>query len=145
MSKFVKHFCILIFCIFLLNGFSIAGEGHQHFSGDPIKAMAEMVIKLKHFPSKSEKKQLKDIISHSDNQNVKTIATALVNMRHSAKEEDKAKLKNIINSESASSDLKALAKVVHELNNHQLKLVGSYYGLKVRIRVKDPLLATPQS
>ncbi len=24
------------------------------------------------------------------------------------------------------------------LNNHQLKLVGSSYGLKVRIRVKDP-------
>lgn len=31
-----------------------------------------------------------------------------------------------------------LATTYRQLNNHKLKLVGSSYGLKVRIRVKDP-------
>lgn len=90
---------------------------HHHFSGDPVKAMAEIIISLKHFPSKSERRQLNDIASHSDDPQVKVIAHALLNMRHTAKDQDKTNLKVIMNDKSADTNIKLLAKIIHELNH----------------------------
>ncbi len=117
MNKSIKYVFSLIAGLILLSGTAIAGEGHKHFSGDPLKAMAQIVSGLKHFPSDSEKKQLNDIISHSDDASIKAIATALVNMRHSVKDDDKTQLTNIINNANAVSSHQILAKIIRDINH----------------------------
>jgi len=103
---------------FLINSSTIvAGEGHHHFSGDPVKSIAEIVMGLKHFPSKKERTQLKDISSHSKDTNIKTISHALINMRHSLKAQDKDNLENILNDKNVSEEIKMLAEIVHNLNH----------------------------
>lgn len=117
MSETMKYvYTVLIASILGINS-AWAGEGHHHFSGDPIKAMADIIIGIKHFPNKAERAQLKDIMSHTNDSNIKTIAAAMVNMRHSVKNEDKEKLISIVNDKNADANARLLAKILYDFSH----------------------------
>lgn len=108
---------ILILGLFVFGNVASAGEGHHHFSGDPVKAMAEVIAGLKHFPTKNERKMLHDVMSHSSDENIKIIAGALVNMRHKVTDSDKAKLEKVMNDSTAPDNVRMLAQILHDVNH----------------------------
>ncbi|MDX1811479.1 MAG: hypothetical protein R3240_06000 [Gammaproteobacteria bacterium] len=107
----------VFFVVFLFSATASAHEDHHHVSGDPILTMVDIVMGLKHFPTRAERDQLKDIASHTKDPNIKVIANALIHMRHSVKEEDKAKLEKIIADKSALGDVRKLAEIVSSINH----------------------------
>ncbi|WP_455211894.1 hypothetical protein [Kaarinaea lacus] len=89
---------------------AIAGE-------DNIKTMAEIMAKLNHYPSASEKETLREISLKSTDSYEKTMATAMMNLEHAATAEDKKKLNQIIKDDAAPEKVKTLAKIIHDLNH----------------------------
>lgn len=117
MRNTIKHFFACIIFSSLFSTGVIAGEGHSHFSGDPISTMAKIVSGLNHHADKEEKEQLKDIIAHNKDNNIKIVATALANLNHSATDKDKSNLEKVINDGSASAEIKTIAKIIHDINH----------------------------
>jgi len=84
-----------------------------------IKKMAEIMLKLNHYPSDAEKETLKQItLNSSSSKDEKTVATAMINLQHQATAEDKKKLSEIMNDKSAPEDIRTLATIVHNVNHH---------------------------
>ena len=60
--------------------------------------MAEIMIRLKHFPSPPEKETLRQIVDDkSVTENERNLAQAMINLQHQAMPADKEKLSKIIN------------------------------------------------
>ncbi|MGD8937796.1 MAG: hypothetical protein PVJ72_00325 [Gammaproteobacteria bacterium] len=90
---------------------AIAGE-------DNIETMAQIMLKLNHYPSDSEKETLRQIsLSSTSSKYEKTMANAMINLEHSAKPEDKKKLSAIVKDDSAPEDVRTLAQIIHDVNH----------------------------
>ncbi|MDH5325840.1 MAG: hypothetical protein OEZ68_19560 [Gammaproteobacteria bacterium] len=86
-------------------------------NSDAIMKMAEIMQRLKHFPSPDGKKTLQDIISSSTaSNNERVLATAMLNLNHQADGADKPKLEAIINGKAADSE-KTLAQIIINLDH----------------------------
>ena len=84
-------------------------------AGDkPLVVMAKITKNLNHFPSDSEKAELKKIIdSDKATPAEKIIATALINLNHSPQPEDLKKLETVQSTDPAFK----LAEIVKKLNH----------------------------
>jgi hypothetical protein len=86
-------------------------------ANDAVKTMANILIHLEHYPSDSEKGQLREIVNGSASQAEKDVAQAIINLQHQATDADKKKLSNIMDDSSVPEDVRTLASIVHNLNH----------------------------
>ncbi len=95
------------------NHSAIAGKGHTE-----IKTMSSILAGLNHYPSSTEKTQLKTIVDDSHaSAHARTLAQAMINLDHSISDADKPKLKNIAKDEKASENERDLANILINLNH----------------------------
>ena len=93
----------------------IAGESEGKSA---MYQMAEIMHRLKHFPSPLGKETLKSIIDNkSTSNNERILATAIMNLEHKALDEDVPKLRRIIEDKSASADEHDMAEIIVNLNH----------------------------
>ena len=84
----------------------------------PIQEMANIMMKLHHYPSDSEKATLQKIIDDSaSTQDERTIATALMHMHHTVTDDDKAKLIDIANNDMAPAADRTMAKILAHMKH----------------------------
>lgn len=107
---------ILLMSSILSSGLVLAADKDQN-----IMKMAEIMQRLKHFPSPAGKQTLQQIISSSaTSKNQRILATAMLNLNHKAIDSDKPKLKSIIDG-SASANEKQLATIILNLDHRPSK------------------------
>ncbi|MEE8339460.1 MAG: hypothetical protein V3R56_04900 [Xanthomonadales bacterium] len=82
------------------------------------RTMADITMKLNHYPSDSEKQTLA-AIADSDDSSVSEIAvaTAISNLKHKVTAGDKEKLNSIIADDSVPEDLRAVAGILISINH----------------------------
>ena len=84
----------------------------------PIQEMANIMMKLHHYPSDSEKATLQKIIDDSaSTQDERTIATALMHMHHTVTADDKAKLMDIANNNMAPAADRTMAEILAHMEH----------------------------
>ncbi len=82
------------------------------------RTMAEITMKLNHYPSDSEKQTLAAIAkSDGSSESEIAVATALSNMKHQVAAGDKEKLHSIIADDSVPEELRALASILISINH----------------------------
>ncbi|NKB98091.1 MAG: hypothetical protein GKR90_06290 [Pseudomonadales bacterium] len=86
--------------------------------GHGVPAMADVVMKLQHFPNDDQKAALAKIADDSSYSVAEQqVATAIANMQHKVSAEDSERLAAIAANESLHKSLRALAKVVIGINH----------------------------
>lgn len=99
----------------LLGSWCFAGEGHGKSA---IFQMAEIMDRLKHYPSPQGKTELQAIISASSTTaNERIIATAIMNLEHQPAAEDIPKLETLINDKTATQNERDIASIVLKLDH----------------------------
>jgi len=102
---------ILFALILPLAQVSIADES-------PTGTMAEIMIKLNHFPSEADVQSLHAIASGGDSSEAEiAVAMAIANLKHQATAADKEKLNALVADESAPAELRTLASVIVSTNH----------------------------
>lgn len=92
----------------------VAYAGH---SSSAIYQMAEIMHRLKHYPSPAGKDALKKVIEHkSTKEHERTIATVILNLEHHVMAADKPKLKKVMET-SESMNERDLASIVLNLDH----------------------------
>lgn len=92
----------------------------QIFAGEaaPVKTMADIMLKLNHYPSDGEKATLREIVHSKDASDTqKALATAMINLQHKVSSQDVPKLKSVMQDNNASAGEKALANIIIGLNH----------------------------
>lgn len=85
---------------------------------DSLQEMAEILLKLNHYPSASEKEELKAIKNNNAaSEHIRSLAQALINLKHSASDADKPALKAIMDDSSASRNVREMAGIIYNLNH----------------------------
>jgi len=78
-----------------------------------MKQMAEIMHRLKHFPSPQGKETLQAIAKNNSTKiNERTLASAILNMEHEVTPQYKSDLEDMTASASATADEKALANIL---------------------------------
>lgn len=96
-----RSLIFLLLSIILTWGISVSAAD----SNSPIYQMAEIMHRLKHYPSPAGKDVLKKILSNrSTSENEKVIAMAILNLEHSVASSDKAGLNKILKSNSSQQE-----------------------------------------
>jgi len=96
----------------------VASES-QH---DAIYKMAEIMLRLKHFPSPLGKETLQGIIDNkSTTKNQKKLATAMLNLQHRLVGADAPNMKALMGDKTATEDERDLAKMLYELDHRPTK------------------------
>jgi hypothetical protein len=104
--------------LILLLSLTQAGISQAIAGEDNIETMAQIMLKLNHYPSDTEKETLRQItLSSTSSKDEKTMANAMINLEHSATAEDKKKLSAIVKDDSASEDVRTLAQIIHDVNH----------------------------
>ena len=99
----------------LLGTWCFAGEGHGKSA---IFQMAEIMTRLKHYPSPQGKRELQTIISASSTTaNERIIATAIMNLEHQPAAQDIPQLKKVINDKAATQHERDIASIVLNLDH----------------------------
>lgn len=87
-----------------------------------IYQMAEIMHRLKHYPSPLGKEVLNKIIqAPNTTENERTIATAMINLQHKAADSDIPKLKAIIENKNSAAHERELASIVMKLDHRPSK------------------------
>lgn len=110
--------------LFVINGLTIslflstwcfAGEGHGKTA---INQMAEIMHRLKHYPSPQGKQELQAIVqAASTTGNERVIAKAMMNLEHQAIASDIPLLKKVINDEASTHGEREIASIVLNLDH----------------------------
>jgi hypothetical protein len=114
---------ILVVGILALGLFSsimvVAGADHEKSA---ISQMAEIMHRLKHYPSPAGKEVLNKIKQAPDTtKNERTIATAMINLEHHVDESDVPGLKAIVADKSAAAHERELATIILNLDHRPTK------------------------
>jgi hypothetical protein len=84
--------------------------------------MAEIMHRLKHYPSPAGKTVLEEIANNaSASKHERTLAMAMLNLEHKAAAQDIPKLKAIVSDAGASADEKTLAGIISNLDHRPTK------------------------
>ena len=98
-----------------LSSWCFAGEGHGKSA---IYQMAEIMHRLKHYPSPQGKRELQMIVqSKSTTSNERIIAKAIMNLEHQASPQDIPLLKKIVNDKAATLGEREIASIVMKLDH----------------------------
>ena len=99
----------------LLSTWSFAGDGHGKSA---IYQLAEIMHRLKHYPSPQGKRELQMIVqAKSTTNNERIIAKAMMNLEHEPAAEDIPFLKKVINDKKATHGEREIASIVMNLNH----------------------------
>ncbi|MDT8385041.1 MAG: hypothetical protein RRB22_11555 [Gammaproteobacteria bacterium] len=99
----------------LLGGWCFAAEGHGKSA---IAQMAEIMHRLKHYPSPQGKQELQTIISASSTtENERVIARAMMNLEHQASPQDIPLLKKLIDSKASTPQEREIAAIIVNLDH----------------------------
>jgi hypothetical protein len=108
------HIFLLLFFLALLGSQGIVAAAESK----AVHTMAEILLKLNHYPSASEKETLQKLVSDKDTSaQERMLAQALINVQHTARPDDKPKLQALMTDESAPASVKTLASVLYNLNH----------------------------
>lgn len=89
-------------------------EGHSH----AVHSMAEIMVHLNHYPSDSEKEDLRKIAKDSSTtMDEHVLIDAIIGLKHKASAAVKAKLQKIMKDDSAPDALRDLAGIIYNLNH----------------------------
>ncbi len=114
MKKYHSLLLIIIISLASMTG-TQAGDAHKSV----IKRIAEITLSTNHFPSDSDKAELKSIMSNKNmNDSLRIIAHALHNIQHSVNSTDKKALNKIANDATSQPDIKLLAKILGNFNHN---------------------------
>jgi len=98
-----------------LSTWCFASEG---YGKSAIYQMAEIMYRLKHYPSPQGKRELQTIISASSTtSNERIIATAMINLEHKPAPQDIPYLENVINNKASTQQERQLASIVLKLDH----------------------------
>lgn len=99
----------------LFSGWSIAGEGKSRAA---IFQMAEIMYRLKHYPSPQGKAELQAIIdTAATTGNERILANAMINLEHKVSSKDVPLLKKVIDNTASSQHERELASIILNLNH----------------------------
>jgi hypothetical protein len=105
----------LLSIIFMLQAAPAIAAEQSHSA---MYQMAEIMHRLKHYPSPVGKEALKKIVANSaSTEREKVLATAMINLEHHVMGSDVPKLKAIIEDNGASQDERDLASMILNLNH----------------------------
>jgi hypothetical protein len=83
-----------------------------------MQQMAQITMKLNHYPSDAEKQTLRGIADNaSATAGERALATALVNMEHKVSGADKQKLQELMQTDGVSAEERTLAEVLIGINH----------------------------
>jgi len=112
-----KHRSLLLIIIISLASMTGTQAGDAHKSA--IKRIAKIALSTNHFPSDSDKAELKTIMNNKNiNDSLRIIAHALHNIQHSVNNTDKKALNKIANDAAAQPDIRKLAKILSDFNHN---------------------------
>jgi hypothetical protein len=120
MFTFTRSFYWFCLLAFTATGFysspAFSSEGSHGKSA--IYQMAEIMHRLKHYPSPAGKEVLKGISqAKSTTENERVLATAMINLEHAVASSDAPKLKALINNGGASTHERELAGIILNLDH----------------------------
>lgn len=114
----MKRVQIAALCLFSSALFAAPAVFAADVSDATTKAMAEIMINVRHYPSDADKEKLKKIAADTAiPAHERNIATAILNLQHHPTDADKAKLDAIAKDASAPQPVKDLAGIVAGLNH----------------------------
>lgn len=115
MSMF-RFFLLGIITVGLFSSVNVfAGAGHDKAA---ISQIAEIMHRLKHYPSPAGKEQLNKIKQASGTTaNERTIATAMINLEHSVSAGDVSKLKAVVGDKKATANERDIASIILSLDH----------------------------
>lgn len=114
----MKRNAISSVLIALLFGLHVQNATAATPDGEAVRQMADILIKLNHYPTAPEKDALKMLMEDASNpEHVRTLAAALRNIEHYATAGDKERLQHIIADDAASANLRALARIMLGLSH----------------------------
>jgi len=120
----IHHFLITaaVLAVLLWGATSPVGNVAMAEGATPMAQMAEIMHRLKHFPSPQGKETLKQIVAdESTTANQRVLATAMLNLEHTVDPQDAPKLRALMADASASPDEKALAEIILNLDHRPTK------------------------
>lgn len=89
-----------------------------NWMANPVKRIAEITLNLNHYPSDSEKDELKQMMNNEGvNEQLRLIAHALYNIKHSVNATDKKQLAGIAADTNTPSQIRDLARIIGTLNH----------------------------
>ena len=116
----LRHFIMSGFVVSLFfSSWCVADDGHDETA---INKMAEIIYRLKHFPSPQGKSELQMIVNASNStENERTIATAMINMEHQVAPNDILLLKKIVNNMASTQHERELAEILINFSHRPTK------------------------
>lgn len=109
---------VFVMSTFMAGGAVWAGDDKS----EAIVKMAEIMTRLKHYPSPDGKQSLQQIISSStSSKREQILATAMLNLNHKAIESDRPKLQSVVDDSTASVYEKQLASIILNLDHRPSK------------------------
>ena len=114
--KLSKLFTVLFAMAVLTLGINVSAD---EMHGDhAISQMANIMMRLHHYPDAEGKKVLKEIINDSGTSATdRTLAQAMLDLHHHVNPKDKGPLNKIMNDPNASEHQKELADIMINLNH----------------------------
>ena len=110
----VLHLFPLLFFLLMLGSQGVVAAAESQ----TVHTMAQILLKLNHYPSDSEKQTLQKIVDDKATAaQERVLAQALMHVQHTASAEDKPKLQAIMKDEAAPAPVKTLASVLYNLNH----------------------------
>lgn len=83
-----------------------------------VSSMAEILSRLNHYPTATDKDVLQRIVADESNAaSERAVAQAMINLQHRASEADKAILAEIHNDNASPDELKILASILMRINH----------------------------
>ncbi len=108
----------LISALFWLSSQTAIADKSKQADEAALQQMAEIMLRLNHYPSKTEKEILEKIKEDgSTSDHVRILAAAMINIEHYADPGDKEKLQQIIDDDAASSHQRDLAAIILRLSH----------------------------
>jgi hypothetical protein len=116
----LRHFLLVIVTLGLIPGAFVNAADKNGKSA--MYQMAEIMHRLKHYPSPQGIDMLKKITQDTNTTaNERTLATAMINLQHKAASSDIPKLKALIKDKKATADERALANIILNLDHRPSK------------------------
>ena len=116
--KLIKFLSVLPAITALVFSLNASADDMSHGDSKAISQMAEVMMRLHHYPDAEGEKVLHGIINDSSTSATdRTLAQAMLDIHHHVNPKDKAPLNKIINDPNASKHEKELADIILNISH----------------------------
>lgn len=114
-NTFIK---IIVVCLLSIQFQSELNAHSDHAKNINVKAMSEILLKMNHFPSDTNRKELEKMLEDTGTtKNEKIIANAILKINHAKDANDEESLKALIEASDSSKAIKSLATSILSFNH----------------------------